>query len=477
MTTTVIYAVVLHSEVRPYVGEYRPFGTVFTRSGVDLKEEIDRINALAAEGLTRSTGPTGELREDPWGPLRTAGYTYVTHVSEVPTVARINLSVFPEYTGGKWEHVREVYATTHTTLMVSEDFTETPPECLRDEPASRPYAQHAARIRMLGVYLKAARGWMRKHPWRIRNLTTGFWDLRDDPEVRLDDAIKLLGDYYASQGRKDMRHPERLEHELIVAFDCQKPIEFTLPAGHIRLTPPPRPGFAGELVNEGILHATDVPWYSQAIFLENLHAELKVFDEKTAVRDVLAETAAQPEPDAVVSTFDEYPDTQKFLCQFCGKEYLYGEAKKDFAKYTLSGPTDPLCFCTDAHKESYRIKYGRYPAVAAEILLGPPERCNLVGSSPVKHTEGELIGIDAVAQSFGLEPARKLEPRPTLNEQRFLKLILQRLALVGDSRLPQAVAYLVPNDEYAKLQTASDALPSGYAIIPTSVLRYLTAST
>ncbi len=121
--------------------------------------------------------------------------------------------------------------------------------------------------------------------------------------------------------------------------------------------------------------------------------------------------------EAVLIPPDTYDDDQKFLCQFCGKEYVYGEAKKEFAKLTMSGPNDPLMYCSDAHKEAYWQKHHRQPAVAAEILLGR-EMCNLHEGLVSYHVDGKelskiaesaktvglLVGIDDVARSVGMDP-------------------------------------------------------------------------
>lgn len=91
---------------------------------------------------------------------------------------------------------------------------------------------------------------------------------------------------------------------------------------------------------------------------------------------------------------DLYDAGQKFLCQQCGQEYVYGlaKAKMEFnaLKNAVLESYHPLVFCCMSHEDEYLRKHRRYPAVGAEILLSPPERCNLLDH--YRRSEGR--GID-----------------------------------------------------------------------------------
>ena len=144
--------------------------------------------------------------------------------------------------------------------------------------------------------------------------------------------------------------------------------------------------------------------------LGDVDGGLHVYMEKAyRTQTAITVPAMFPSGEALLVPPDHYDDDQKFCCQQCGKEYVYGDAKaaedKDVPRF------NPLCFCCVSHAMDYYEKHGRGPVVGAEIRLGPWEKCVPFGkedfadqSHKVEATVGELIGIDDVARMVGLEP-------------------------------------------------------------------------
>jgi len=81
----------------------------------------------------------------------------------------------------------------------------------------------------------------------------------------------------------------------------------------------------------------------------------------------------------------DYPSNQIFICQNCGKNYVYGQAKEAIHR-ELGQAGRPIAFCCAFCQRDYLQKRGRMPAVGAEIPLGKPEVCNLRAAVGLKLT-------------------------------------------------------------------------------------------
>lgn len=122
---------------------------------------------------------------------------------------------------------------------------------------------------------------------------------------------------------------------------------------------------------------------------KELRAEMrKAYEQQAAITINLV-----PEGEVLLVPPDLYDAGQKFVCQQCGQEYVYGLAKE---KMEFNTPLNvkcrrynPLVFCCVSHEDEYLRKNGRYPAVGAEILLSPPVRCNLLDH--YKRSEGAVV--------------------------------------------------------------------------------------
>lgn len=120
-------------------------------------------------------------------------------------------------------------------------------------------------------------------------------------------------------------------------------------------------------------------------------------------------TWKSPVTETLVVPPDLYPASQKFMCQWCCKEYVYGESKKAFGKDRMQ--KDTLCFCDQKCRDAYLTKNRRYPGVGAEILLTPPQPCVPFGPQggpdfkKQVDSVGQLFAVDDVAKFFGVEPA------------------------------------------------------------------------
>lgn len=77
----------------------------------------------------------------------------------------------------------------------------------------------------------------------------------------------------------------------------------------------------------------------------------------------------------------DYPDDQKFVCQNCGHEYVYGVAKQLMAADPECGKDrvnyNPVSCCSVSCADTYRHRHGHNPRVGAEIKLSASEMCNL----------------------------------------------------------------------------------------------------
>lgn len=151
---------------------------------------------------------------------------------------------------------------------------------------------------------------------------------------------------------------------------------------------------------------------NQAMTDEEVRQELhKAYRRQTAI------TIPWKSGEALLVPPDLYPKTQKFMCQNCGKQYVYGEAIADMDSDPECGKDrvnyNPLSCCTVKCADDYRAKHMRNPGVGAEILLDTG-MCNLVDGTPRPlgkedfkksvASVGELLAVDDVAKFFGVEP-------------------------------------------------------------------------
>lgn len=89
----------------------------------------------------------------------------------------------------------------------------------------------------------------------------------------------------------------------------------------------------------------------------------------------------------VVNAVDSVSTSPEYVCQQCGKDYLYVDAKK-----TLGDERAAVCFCSVACEDKYLRRNVRGPAVGGEIRLGEPRFCVLGRSEEqIEKAQSDLV--------------------------------------------------------------------------------------